>query len=49
MASAVPGGPSDASLVHRALGGDVSGFSALLDRYRASLNAQALAYLGRRE
>ena len=47
MASAVPDGPSDASLVHAALGGDVASFSALLDRYRASLYARALAYLGR--
>src|SRR6516165_25289 len=49
MASAVPDGPSDAGLVHAALGGDVVGFSALLDRYRASLYAQALAYLGQPE
>ena len=49
MTSAVPDGPSDAGLVHAALGGDVAGFSALLDRYRASLYARALAYLGRPE
>jgi RNA polymerase sigma-70 factor (ECF subfamily) len=35
--------------VHSALGGDVASFSALLDRYRASLYARALAYLGRPE
>jgi len=49
MASAVPDGPSDAGLVHAALGGDVASFGALLDRYRASLYARALAYLGRPE
>jgi len=46
MTSAVPDGPSDAGLVHSALGGDAASFSALLDRYRASLYARALAYLG---
>ena len=46
MRAAVPDGPSDAGLVHSALGGDVASFSALLDRYRASLYARALAYLG---
>ena len=45
--TAAPGSPSDAGLVHSALGGDVASFSALLDRYRASLYARALAYLGR--
>jgi RNA polymerase sigma factor (sigma-70 family) len=35
--------------VHSALGGDVASFSALLDRYRASLYARALAYLGQPE
>jgi RNA polymerase sigma-70 factor (ECF subfamily) len=35
--------------VHSALGGDVASLSALLDRYRASLYARALAYLGRPE
>jgi hypothetical protein len=49
MVSAVPDGPSDAGLVHAALGGDVASFSALLDWYRASLYAQALVYLGRPE
>ena len=49
MGSAVPGGPSDAGLMHSALGGDVASFSALLDRYRASLYARALVYLGRPE
>ena len=49
MTSAVPDGPSDAGLVHSALGGDVASFSALLDRYRASLYARALAYLGQPE
>jgi RNA polymerase sigma-70 factor (ECF subfamily) len=49
MASAVPGGASDAGLVHSALGGDMASFSALLARYRASLYARALAYLGRPE
>jgi hypothetical protein len=49
MASPVPGGPSDAGLVHSALDGDVASFSALLDRYRASRYARALAYLGRPE
>ena len=49
MESAVPGGPSDAGLMHSALGGDVASFSALLDRYRASLYARALEYLGRPE
>ena len=49
MASAVPDGPSDAGLVHSARGGDVASFSALLDRYRASLYARALAYLGQPE
>jgi len=48
MGSAVPGGP-DAGLMHSALGGDVASFSALLDRYRASLYARALVYLGRPE
>lgn len=46
MASAPP---SDAGLVHSALGGDVTNCSALLDRYRASLYARALAYLGQPE
>jgi RNA polymerase sigma-70 factor (ECF subfamily) len=32
-----------------AVGGDVASFSALLDRYRASLYARALAYLGQPE
>jgi hypothetical protein len=41
--------PSVAGLVHSALGGDVASFSALLDRYRASLDARALAYLGQPE
>ena len=41
--------PSDAGLVHSALGGDAAGFSALLDRYRASLYARALAYPGQPE
>ncbi len=45
----MPDGPSDAGLVHSALGGDVASFSALLDRYRASLYARALAYLGQPE
>jgi RNA polymerase sigma factor (sigma-70 family) len=49
MPSAVPDGPSDAGLVHSALGGDVASFSALLGRYRASLYARALAYLGQPE
>ena len=49
MTSAVPDGPSDAGLVHSALGGDVASFSALLDRYRASLYARALVYLGQPE
>ena len=49
MASALPGGAPDASLVHSALGGDMASFSALLARYRASLYARALAYLGRPE
>ena len=49
MASAVPGGPPDAGLVHSALGGDVASLSTLLDRYRASLYARALTYLGRPE
>jgi len=49
MTSAVPDGPSDAGLVHSALGGDAASFSALLDRYRASLYARALAYLGQPE
>jgi RNA polymerase sigma-70 factor (ECF subfamily) len=49
MTSAVPDGPSDAGLVHSALGGDVASLSALLDRYRASLYARALAYLGQPE
>jgi DNA-directed RNA polymerase specialized sigma24 family protein len=35
--------------VHSALGGDVASFSTLLDRYRASLCARALAYLGQPE
>jgi RNA polymerase sigma-70 factor (ECF subfamily) len=35
--------------VHSALGGDVASFSVLLDRYRASLYARALAYLGQPE
>jgi len=43
------GTPSDAGLVHSARGGDVASFSALLDRYRASLYARALAYLGQPE
>jgi RNA polymerase sigma-70 factor (ECF subfamily) len=43
------GPPSDAGLVHSALDGDVASFSALLDRYRASLYARALAYLGQPE
>jgi RNA polymerase sigma factor (sigma-70 family) len=47
--SPVPGGSSDAGLVHSALDGDVASLSALLDRYRASLYARALAYLGRPE
>ena len=45
----MPGGASDAGLVHSALGGDMASFSALLDRYRASLYARALAYLARPE
>ena len=49
MASAAPGGASDAGLVHSALGGDMASFSVLLDRYRASLYARALAYLARPE
>jgi RNA polymerase sigma-70 factor (ECF subfamily) len=49
MASTVRDGPSDAGLVHSALGGDVASFSALLERYRASLYARALASLGRPE
>ena len=43
------GGLPDAGLVHSALGGDAASLSALLDRYRASLYARALAYLGRPE
>ena len=43
------GGPSDAGLVRSALDGDVASFSALLERYRASLYAHALASLGRPE
>lgn len=35
--------------MHSALGGDVTSCSALLDRYRASLYARALAYLGQPE
>ena len=35
--------------MHSALGGDVASFSVLLDRYRASLYARALAYLGQPE
>jgi DNA-directed RNA polymerase specialized sigma24 family protein len=46
---ATPAGSSDAGLVHSAQGGDVASFSTLLDRYRASLYARALAYLGRPE
>jgi RNA polymerase sigma-70 factor (ECF subfamily) len=49
MAPAEPGGPSDASLVRSALSGEASGLSALLDRYRASLYAHALACLGQPE
>ena len=49
MASAVPDAPSDAGLVRSALGGDAASLSALLDRYRVSLYAQALAHLGRPE
>src|SRR5215471_18313137 len=49
MATAVPGCASDAGLVHSALDGDVASLSALLDRYRASLYARAVAYLGRSE
>ena len=49
VGSAVQDGLPDAGLVHSALGGDVASLSALLDRYRASLYARALAYLGRPE
>lgn len=35
--------------MHSVVGGDVASFSALLDRYRASLFARALAYLGQPE
>jgi len=49
VASAVPGGASDAGLVHCALGGDMASLSTLLDRYRASLYACAQRYLGRPE
>jgi RNA polymerase sigma-70 factor, ECF subfamily len=45
----VRGRPSDADLVHSALGGEAASLGALLDRYRASLYARALAYLGRPE
>ena len=43
------GPPPDAGLVHSALGGDAASLSALLNRYRASLYARALAYLGQPE
>ena len=43
------GSPSDAGLVYSALGGDVASLSTLLDRYRASLYARALACLGQPE
>src|SRR5215470_9126003 len=46
---AVPGGPSDADLVRAAQEGDAASLGALLDRYRASLYARGLAYLGRPE
>jgi RNA polymerase sigma-70 factor (ECF subfamily) len=49
MGSAAPDGTPDASLVHSALCGDAASLSVLLDRYRASLYARALAYLGRPE
>jgi RNA polymerase sigma factor (sigma-70 family) len=49
MASTVAGDASDAGLVRSALDGDVASLSALLDRYRASLYARAVAYLGRPE
>ena len=47
MATAVPGGPSDAGLVHSALDGDVASLSALLDRYRAGLYARAVSRANR--
>ena len=46
---AVPGGPSDAGLVRAAQEGDAASLGVLLDRYRASLYARALAYLSRPE
>jgi RNA polymerase sigma-70 factor (ECF subfamily) len=49
MGSAAPDGTPDAGLVHSALCGDAASLSVLLDRYRASLYARALAYLGRQE
>jgi RNA polymerase sigma-70 factor (ECF subfamily) len=49
MGSAVPDGTPDAGLVHSAQCGDVASLSVLLDRYRASLYARALASLGRPE
>jgi RNA polymerase sigma-70 factor (ECF subfamily) len=49
QASVLPGDPSDASLVRCALGGDAASLSTLLDRYRASLYARALASLARPE
>jgi DNA-directed RNA polymerase specialized sigma24 family protein len=49
MASVVLGGASDAELVHCALDGDAASFGVLLGRYRASLYARALGYLGQPE